>query len=204
MAKRAAIDSNRLASYEHGRNPFPYRIANKIACETGFNQRWLATGQLPQKPFFPIDSLIEDVVPARALFSQIFDALLWPEFTICFANLASVHAVAVEDLNVDLVDTPTPPLWSPPMQLVRSEVQRLCLRLSKLANSLKGNDAMMLSGSLERLLRRFESKALKPVTKAELQEDRSNTVKYLRRVWDGFCDSGKSPKKGRADLSGKK
>lgn len=196
MAKRAGIDSNRLASYEHGRNPFPYRIAHKIARETGFNQRWLATGKLPQKPFFLIDSLVEDVAPANALFSHVFDAFLWVEFMGRFQNLAEVHDVAIEDLSVDLVDLP--PLWSPAEQRVRSEAERLCVRLSKLAGLLHGYDAGLLSEALECLLRRFELKALKPVAEEELQQERSRTVKYLRGVWDRFLDSGKGGKKRRA------
>lgn len=76
LARAVGINPDRLAGYEHGRNPMPYGIGENIAEITDTCQRWLFNGELPVKPFLEIDLVVIRAVPEKALFSDVCKRLL--------------------------------------------------------------------------------------------------------------------------------
>lgn len=70
------IPALRLASYELGRVIVPYSVANKAARQLNINQRWLATGELPMRPYFGIIHEVEAEISGRSPFSEVFKDVL--------------------------------------------------------------------------------------------------------------------------------
>lgn len=79
FAVAIGIGSERLASYESGRAPLPFKIFRAIQREFHLNPNWLATGgdYLPDGGPAKMSELPEHV-PERALFSEVFDRHLKP------------------------------------------------------------------------------------------------------------------------------
>ncbi|HLX70763.1 MAG TPA: helix-turn-helix transcriptional regulator, partial [Verrucomicrobiae bacterium] len=76
LAERLEISRSRIASYEYAKAPLRYGIANKFCTLFHVNQRWLATGELPPLPYFPIAEALATKIDDRALFSGVFHNLL--------------------------------------------------------------------------------------------------------------------------------
>jgi transcriptional regulator with XRE-family HTH domain len=99
MAQRCRCDSERLRSYEIGRAAVPFWIGQRIAYETDHCQRWLATGRRPRKPFLPIDSEVELIVPKTMTFADAYAALFADEFDEWIAEYAKADECTEEDLE---------------------------------------------------------------------------------------------------------
>lgn len=52
FAKAIGVDTGRYANYEHGRARLPYMVGVQVCERFDINQRWLATGKTPMRPFF--------------------------------------------------------------------------------------------------------------------------------------------------------
>jgi len=76
FALEFGITRERLASYEYARAPLRYDFGSKVCARFGVSQRWLATGKKPQSPNFKISQALEKAIPARKLFSEVYDSLL--------------------------------------------------------------------------------------------------------------------------------
>lgn len=99
LSVKVGIDSNRLASYEHGRNPVPFFVANKICESLRVNLRWIATGESPIKLFMAVSPFIIEQIPKKLLFSEVFDGLLSSFFLAELTGIASQHHCDIEDID---------------------------------------------------------------------------------------------------------
>lgn len=75
-AERLEIPTTRLKSYELGRASIRYEVANNFARVFDVNQRWLATGEDPKKPYFDVSPDLSKFIPPRMLFSVVYDKLI--------------------------------------------------------------------------------------------------------------------------------
>ena len=76
FAAALEISRERLASYENFRAPLRYALAEWICHRFDVNQRWLATGKLPQFYVINVHSSIRQDIKPRELFSSAYDRVL--------------------------------------------------------------------------------------------------------------------------------
>lgn len=76
FAEVLGVSIDRLKSFEYARAPIRYGVAKRLCAELSVNQRWLATGQEPQRPSMDIPPGYELFIPNRLLFSHVYDRLL--------------------------------------------------------------------------------------------------------------------------------
>lgn len=102
FAQRIGIDSNRLATYEHGRTPLPYAVAESAGGMFNISQRWLAEGKKPVRYYIYISPPLCDQIPSRAVFSHVYEAFLKPHIEAHFAELRGLWngSLPVEGLEV--------------------------------------------------------------------------------------------------------
>lgn len=94
VAALVGISRERWSSYEYGRAPVPYAVANAVCWQFGYSQRWLATGKPPKLHYVPIQAEIEAAIDKGSVFSQVFkDILAGP--------LSRFYADVSERLKVD-------------------------------------------------------------------------------------------------------
>lgn len=101
FARRMGIDSNRLATYEHGRAPLRYEIADKAAKEFNISQRWLAEGIEPIRWYVSIPQALQEIIPKRSIFSDAYEPFLKPHVEMTLAELANFWGVAQTDMGLD-------------------------------------------------------------------------------------------------------
>lgn len=99
MAKRAGIDSNRLASYEFGRAATPYSVGDSICEAAGACQRWLATGKQPRDHYFEVHSGVRAAMPPRTPFSVAYDKVLSIWIDEELEHVAKLRKVSPEALT---------------------------------------------------------------------------------------------------------
>jgi len=104
FAQQCGVDSSTLANYEHARVPVPYAVAKKVSEAFDINQRWLATGKLPKKPYMEISSALEKLIPTRVLFSVAYDRFLAQLITESLHDAAKTSGLSVEALDEIAVD----------------------------------------------------------------------------------------------------
>lgn len=105
FARRMGIDSNRLASYEHGRSPLPYEIANCAAFTFNICQRWLAEGIEPVRFYVSIGRQLRERFPKRAVFSDIYKGFLKPYIDDFFQQLAKSWGGNISDESLSMEQT---------------------------------------------------------------------------------------------------
>jgi len=88
FARRIGIDSNRLATYEHGRAPIRYEVAASVAKAFNLNLRWIAEGIEPAKYFIYVPGSIGRQIPPRSVFSNAYKAFLKPFVERHFKEIA--------------------------------------------------------------------------------------------------------------------
>ena len=80
FASRIGIDSNRLATYEHGRSRLPFQVGQRACATFNISQRWLVDGEEP--PFGEI-SIPKEKQPEMAkcrLFSDAYARFIKPSW----------------------------------------------------------------------------------------------------------------------------
>jgi transcriptional regulator with XRE-family HTH domain len=86
FADMLGIDSSLLASYEHARVPIRYEFADRLCCIFRVCQRWLAGGVEPRRVYVPIPEDVHQKLPARGLFSEVYDDFLEPYIAEYFSK----------------------------------------------------------------------------------------------------------------------
>jgi len=157
LARRIGIDVNRLSSYEHGRSPVPYWIGDRIAAKTFANQRWVATGQLPRRPYAEVDEIVAATVPKSALFSDVYDALLATEMNSVFRSIGPVAPLEAND-SWDTAFDHQPPLRSPPSEMMMTVIRNSTKALIWTAHFLDRESVLALSSDLLRLSEEYHGK----------------------------------------------
>ena len=76
LGSALGITRDRLASYENFRAPLRYSVGDLLCSTFNINQRWLATGRLPQTQYQPVDEQTSQQIPPRALFTEAYDTFL--------------------------------------------------------------------------------------------------------------------------------
>ncbi len=112
LARSVGVNVNTLATYEHGRSPFPYQVGSRISEATNTCQRWLATGASPRLPHIKIDEVVNRLPVERALFSQVYFAILAQEIEVLLHHLAGTAECEVAALQPSAFAY-TAPLWAP-------------------------------------------------------------------------------------------
>lgn len=96
---RLGIPTTRLKSYELGRAPIRYALAAKVGVEFDISQQWLAAGTLPIHPHFIVADEMECRIPARWLFSQVYDKLLHDLIEAELKGMAEVTGVDKSEIR---------------------------------------------------------------------------------------------------------
>jgi hypothetical protein len=112
LARDIGIHPDRLAGYEHGRNPVPYWVADRISSATYVCQRWLYCGKLPMLPTIPVDKVVASIVPKSARFSAVYEALLSEEIDRRIADFARIAGTREEEVEAVSFDFSTD-VWAP-------------------------------------------------------------------------------------------
>lgn len=101
FALRLLIPEARLKSYEAARAPIRYELAAKACMLFDVNQVWLARGDEGYRhlPFFRVHARLEKYLPARALFSEVFEKVLHPEITSALLRACDVNKCNFEELS---------------------------------------------------------------------------------------------------------
>lgn len=73
FAKELGVSRVRLASYEYARAPIRYDFGSKLCRAFNINQRWLAFGKFPKKPYMETNAHLESQLKGRELFSEAIE-----------------------------------------------------------------------------------------------------------------------------------
>lgn len=103
FARRIDIDSNRLATYEHGRAPIRYDIADHAANVFNISQRWLVEGLEPVNYYVAIDRELREKIPERAIFSSVYNDFLKPHIEEHFASLVHLWDGKFDQEGLDVM-----------------------------------------------------------------------------------------------------
>jgi len=99
LARELGLTHNQLAGLEYARAPLRYRVGNILCDRFNINQRWLATGALPQRHYVDIDPYFEAQIQPSMLFSEAYDNLLAKLVGPQLEVLAQKLFCAVEDID---------------------------------------------------------------------------------------------------------
>lgn len=105
FASEMGVSLDTLKGCEYGRAAVRYFFARSLGRTFDINQRWLATGQRPRKPYFEPAPEFELAIPNEELFSHVFDRLLEEFIEGEIQALARVVGCAEEDID-QLPDIP--------------------------------------------------------------------------------------------------
>jgi DNA-binding XRE family transcriptional regulator len=97
-AAALGITRNQIVSYEIGKVPLPWLIGEKFCAMFGVSQLWLATGELPQWIFVPLDWK-RDPSPPRASFATVIQERFSAEIRAFHRELAKQLDTTVEQLD---------------------------------------------------------------------------------------------------------
>jgi transcriptional regulator with XRE-family HTH domain len=67
LAKESGVSAPSLKHYEHGLAPISLDAGLKICRRLDLNQRWLATGKEPKRPFIPVEELTPTIQPDKRI-----------------------------------------------------------------------------------------------------------------------------------------
>lgn len=102
LATSLGISRERLSSYENLRAPLRYELGNRLCAVLDLNQRWLATGKLPQLRYMNFPGLSESI-PARTLFTEAYDSALKDPVERAIAGDAAISNQPVDEENFHLI-----------------------------------------------------------------------------------------------------
>lgn len=106
------VSRDRLASYENFRAPLRYDLGDRVCSTLDLNQRWLATGHLPQLQYINVPEEIQHAIVPRTLFTDAYDGQLSAWMERCLAPGIVWHRdeqgrgtrlVKTEELDLHLV-----------------------------------------------------------------------------------------------------
>jgi len=99
FADRLGLSSERLKNIEIARTKLTYCVAAR-ACELlDLNQRWLATGELPRRPFFRVANEMEILIPSQIPFSFVYDKLLHELVMEEWRTLSEIEQLPIPELE---------------------------------------------------------------------------------------------------------
>lgn len=100
LAKQIGLTRDQLSNIEYGRTPLKYRVFSLISQRHRLNPYWLAEqrGEMALPKPFPDSGFITSVTP-DALFSEVFDRLIFPSDPILRQLVESHLATAVNDFD---------------------------------------------------------------------------------------------------------
>ena len=185
LARRIGIHPDRLAGYEHGKNPVPYWIGDQIARATGTNQRWLATGTLPVKTYINVSQSLREAVPKSASFLTVYSLFLAEHFEQIVE--AYSHIAYLTDGSMRFLKSEAP-LYATPTEESESSARgfgdmayllSLMLKPPILAKFLADLEALCGKYSQDRYYRE-KGNSIDEVIKEEIVEN----VVRLRREWE--------------------
>lgn len=129
FAKKLGEDVNRIASYEHGRVPLRFGLADKIGKAFNLNQVWLAEGKLSPTPYLTLDPDFVDKLPKNEYFSKVYQNYLRS------AIIERQHAAL--SVGVDLAGAPptVPPTEKETADMFRDLGTRMRMKFIKLSPS---------------------------------------------------------------------
>lgn len=113
-AKRLGVPLDTFRGYEYARSPLPFTAASRFCAEFDVNQRWLASGELPKKPYLELSPLVSQFIPDDAVFSRVVDSLLIDAIVEALEDIADCESEKCEIEEIDSWDhIPwTPILWA--------------------------------------------------------------------------------------------
>lgn len=96
LARKVGIDTPRLAHYEHGRVALPYHVGARLIEALGLCQRWVATGEGPQRGYFAVGPVVADLIPKSMQFSEAYDLVMADEITAHHVEFAKHTKLPME------------------------------------------------------------------------------------------------------------
>lgn len=190
LARRLGIGANRLSSYENGQNPVPYWIADKIADETDHCQRWLFDGSLPKTPHLHVDAALINALPKRALFSEVYSALLRKHVDEFMRDVSKVSSRPIEELEGNDFHG-WAPLYAPRIRQLQAVAITSIRRAEYLVRTMNGDQLTdfqeafgKLLSSWERLVHKSKGRVLQSAI--EESKERTEVTEFLRERWTLF------------------
>lgn len=157
FAARLDIPLSRLKNYELARSPIRYKLASKLGEEFNINQRWLALGLPPRRPYFDIANETARLIPERLLFSMVYGQLLDSLLMEELKTLSEIEGVPIENLEQYIVMMPQVGLGASTRTLRRHVSEHhLAKHLRLTANRIPIELFEVLSSRLDEFLSRFE------------------------------------------------
>jgi len=99
MAQLLGITRSRLASYEYGRAPVRFEIADLFCSVFLINQRWLAEGKAPLTYYVPMERYVEQEIEGKMLFSEAYKRYLQPDLNKHLAAIATGAGIRVSEIR---------------------------------------------------------------------------------------------------------
>ena len=199
LARKTGMNVNTLSAYEHGAIPVPYRVGDLIAYRTDTCQRWLFDGRSPQKPYLPVDEVLERVIPPKALFSEVYAKMLSRAADSALATLAELSArprstFVPESLRAE--EERPAPLLAPRTLVslgnVSLKLNSLEFRLITMGLTQMRVLSRKLDGLIDAVLRKSKGGKSQSVAEA-MEEERRIQEGILSRLWNGDETPGLDP-----------
>lgn len=130
MASELRIGASRLKSYERGDVPVPYYVAERLASFFNLSLSWLAEGNGEQFGSIVIHSEQQSQIAQRALFSEVYMALIKPELSrsTVFVDILKKKASAFADAGMSVEVIPNIGLPTGPTQAAISKMAGAILK----------------------------------------------------------------------------
>ncbi len=176
FAKEFKITRERLASYEYARAPVKYFLARDVCKRFNICQRWLATGALPQRPFFEVNEFAEDLFPEKILLSVSYDKILAEEFEERLEVVAKLRRCKVGELGPHSFSV-HPPLFPTARDEDRAALDAVIDRINILS-------AFMPT----EILRSFIRQLFRAVTKFDLPDCINQWARNSDATWEQEFD----------------
>lgn len=168
-----SISLDQLKSIEHARTALRADIGSTICERFSINQRWLATGQLPQKPFISAFAGYFTSVPHGTTYAFAYDDLLETAMDAYFAALKALQdgSGSVKDLGKVLSSTVRQESKFASLEAFRDFVfeNHLVRLLSVSAGRLPAKLFPLLYEELDTFLEAFEEKHRLEIRQHELE-----------------------------------
>jgi len=147
FAALLGIPVARLQSYERGAVKVPYNVALNFLRTVNVSQRWLATGELPYRPFVQLSPQFDTAIEPRTPFSQAYCSL---------KKSVDAHLATLADLG----DPPPPSKYDPELPLeMQTEifVDEITWLMKNFSNSERRRFVDSLTETAHRLVKLFIS-----------------------------------------------
>lgn len=177
IARALQIPRNQWCGIEYGRNPLRYWVGDSLCSMFGISERWVATGQLPMRPYFDIADKVGVHINPGSLFSKVYDSVLEQHVEAGFLEIEKfLGPDAVKSGGV--VDAPTcelPLAGRPPEKALAYYIQRF------------------ISNNLARLPEPFASQYAAALFRAESSFRRKHREEIERRLRENQISIWRKP-----------